>query len=253
MLNDRQSERDLFRDALGPGPDCPPVQALERLLNAGTQAAPPAALAQHVEACAHCRTELDLLRSFQSAEVRPDEERAVREVTERLRSRSKEIFGGPVAPTRQPWWKTWLSPRSYRTATLAFAAAVGILAVGMQLRHSGPPALGPVTGSGEEVLRSNAIAIVAPAGDLQKAPERIQWRAAAGAVKYVVRLLEVDRTEMWQAETVGNSIALPSGVQARIVPAKTILCQVRAFDASGRMVAESELVRFRLLQNVYGR
>lgn len=255
MRNDRQSERELFRNALGPGADCLPVEKLEILMDAGTKAPASADLAQHVQTCAHCRTELELLRSFHSAEARPDDEQAVRQVTERLRSRSQEIFARPsaTASAKTIWWKTWFSLGSYSTAKLAFAAVLGILVVGLQLRHSGPPQLGPVVHTGEELLRSYTIAILAPAGDLQKVPERVEWQPVAGAMKYEVRLLEVNRTEMWKMDTDRTYFNLPSNVQARIVPGKTINVQVSAFDAAGRRLAESELVPFRLLQNVYSR
>ena len=241
----------MFRAALGKGSDCPPVEELARLL--GPEMGGAAALAKHVDGCAYCRTELQLLESFESGEARADETEAVRQVTERLRARSPEIFGRPpAAAAREPWWKAWFRAPRLSPALLALAGVLAVLAVGLQLKQNAPPALGPGT-TGREAMRSEALEITAPVGDLEQAPTGIQWQAAREAVRYEVRLLEVDRTELWKAETPGSSIALPREVQARIVPAKTILCQVSAFDGSGRKVAESEPVRFRLLQNVYGR
>ena len=46
-------------------------------------------------------------------------------------------------------------------------------------------------------------------------------------------------------------IDLPASVEDLIVPAKTLLVQIAAFDATGNKVAESEIIRFRLSQNVY--
>ena len=65
-------------------------------------------------------------------------------------------------------------------------------------------------------------------------------------MRYEARLLEVDGAEL--AETAENRIELPAAVRARVVPAKTLLCQVLAFDASGHRVGQSETVRFRLVQ-----
>jgi hypothetical protein len=252
MTNDPQSESGLLRAALGRGTDCPPIEELARLL--GSESERPAALAKHVDACPHCQTELHLLQTFESSDVSQGEAEAVRQVTERLRARSPEILGRPaaVAAGRERWWKQWLRSPRLSPAMLAFASVLVVLAVGLQWKHNAPPALGPIT-SGREAMRSQALTITAPAGDLQQVPGEIQWQSAPEAVRYEVRLLEVDRTELWKAETTGTGIALPPAMQARIVPAKTILVQVSAFDRSGRRVAESEMVRFRLLQNVYGR
>jgi hypothetical protein len=133
------------------------------------------------------------------------------------------------------------------------AGVLIVVAIGFQLRVAGPPTLRPLGESGTEVLRSHTLELLAPKGDLPQQPREIQWQPAPGAVKYTVRLLEVDRSELWKTETTETRVEMPSGVQARIVPAKTVLCEVAAFDAAGRKVAESESVRFRLLQKVYSR
>lgn len=252
MPSNGEPRHDVLREALGPTRDCPPAEELARL---ACEMSAPADLAKHVETCAYCQTEVRLARSFQSAEPSPSEAEAVRQVTARLRKRSGEIFAGPrVAPAQSgSWWrglfaKPWLSP-----ALVAMAALLVVVGVGVQSRRGSPPSIAVPTDSAREVLRSNALSLVAPAGDVQQTPKEIQWQPVAGAAKYEVRLLEVDHTEMWNAETSAIRIDLPAQMQSRIVPAKTILCQVSAFDAAGRKVAESEFVRFRLLQNIYSR
>ena len=62
---------------------------------------------------------------------------------------------------------------------------------------------------------------------------------------------EVDRTELWSKETPMPRIDLPPDTESFILPSKALLIQVVAFDAAGGKVAESETVRFRLLQNVH--
>ena len=52
--------------SFGPAPECP---ALETLLNAATDAA----VKQHLESCAHCRTELAMFQEFEAATPRPEE------------------------------------------------------------------------------------------------------------------------------------------------------------------------------------
>ena len=134
---------------------------------------------------------------------------------------------------------------------MAVAAVLIAAAVGVEWRFAGPPALRP---AGElEVMRSRELELLAPRGDLHETPREIQWQPVAGCAKYGVRLLEVDGTELWKMETAQTRVEIPPQVQERIVPAKTLLCEVVAFDAAGRKTAESETVRFRLLQKVYSR
>ena len=230
---------DALHAALGPGNDCPPVEQLEALVDHPASALP--ALAQHVESCLYCKTEVTLLRRFQSGDLDQSEQEPVRQITERLRAR-------PIHVSRPAWWKTiwtvrWLSP-----AVLGMAAVLIFLAVGLQWQNSQPGLHAP---SGTEVLRSNAISILAPSGDLQEVPNEIRWQSAPNAVKYEVSLMEVDHTNFWKTQTPENRIELPSQIRARIVPAKTLLCEVKAMDGLGHIVAESNIVRFRLLQNVY--
>jgi hypothetical protein len=254
MSEDRQPEQELFRAALGPGKSCPPVEELARLIDEPSGAGLPPTLADHVRSCSYCRNELHLLQTFLSAETPGEDIEAVRFVTEQLRTRSSEIFARPEVVARPTsWWGGLFGTTWRRPAVFAMAAVLIVVAIGFQLRFAGPPALHPLGDSGAEVLRSHTLDLLAPKGDLQQAPREIQWQPAPGAVKYEVRLLEVDRTELWKTETAQTRVELPSPVQARIVPAKTILCEVAAFDAAGRKVAESELVRFRLLQKVYSR
>jgi hypothetical protein len=241
-VSDRSSENQLFRGALGPGPQCPPVEELARILSAN----PPTEVSNHVASCAHCQTEVHLLQTFESGNVNPAEAAAVRQVTERLRSRSAEIF-----PRREPWWRGLFAAPWIRPAALAFAGLLLVAGVTLQFRRGGPPALQTPGDSSQDVMRSHQVTVLAPVGDVAKVPLQVQWQAVSGAVKYEIRLLEVDRTELWKAETADSFIGLPAPVQARIVPAKSLIFRVRAFDAAGRSVAESDMVRFRLLQNVY--
>lgn len=234
MPDDRRAGQEALRAALGPGKDCPPLEEIER-----------AHWAAHVGACPHCQTELHLLRTFQDSEVAPEEAAGVSLIAGRLRARSGEIF---PRPERAPRWRDFFARPWLRPAALTAASLLVVVAVTMQLRQGGAPVLRPGY-EGPEVMRASPLAVVSPVGDLEETPRQIQWSAAPGAAKYVVRLLEVDGSELWRAETGGARIELPAGVQARIVPAKTILCVVNAVDGAGRGIALSETVRFRLRSN----
>lgn len=251
MQNEGSAEQKALRAALGGQNDCPPIEELELLLGDPAQVRP--AVAQHVESCPYCRTELDLLREFRSGTLRASEAEPVRLITKRLRARSAEILSFPnQADAREPWWRAFWTARWLTPAALAAAAVLIFIAVGVQWRQSAPVLHAPQA-SDQEVMRSNAIVVLSPSGDIQEAPAEFRWQATPAAVKYRVRLLEVDHSELWSAETTENHIDLPSQTRAQVVPSKTLLWEVSGFDAGGRIVAESSSVRFRLLQNVYNR
>jgi len=244
--NNGPSEKQILQSALGPGDDCLPVEQLEKFVIDGSTPVPP--LTEHVKSCTYCRTQIQLMKEFGATARRETETEAVRLITSRLRARSKEIFQAEREPVevREPSWRAfwrapWLSP-----AALALAVILVVVALSLQMRNA-PPGLRPPHPD-REVLRSNAIPVIAPSGDIRQAPSEIRWQAAPNAVRYEARLLEVDGAELWRAETAANRIELPAAVRARVVPNKTLLCQVLAFDASGHQVAQSETVRFRLLQ-----
>jgi hypothetical protein len=242
MTGDNPSERDRLRLALGPGADCMPVELLERCVDPQSL---PLELAPHLESCAYCRAELDLLRSFLRAPS-GDEEAAIRTITRRL-----QLVESRANAARDPWWKGLLQMRWLSPAAVALAAVLIVAGVGLQLRRGAAPQLNLPNQPETEVLRSGSISILAPAGDLAEVPARIQWQPIPGAQQYRIRLLEVDHSELWNTSTTQPEVDIPATVRSKIVPAKTLLVQVSAFDGADRKLAESDLVRFRILQKVY--
>jgi hypothetical protein len=191
-----------------------------------------------------------MLQSFRLAEVPAEDAQAVSAITQRLKRRTARDFQRIAAP-RRSWWQfnpAWLQP-----AALAGAAALVVIAFVVQFHHAVPPALGTPGGAGPEVFRSQTLNVLSPSGDLQKPPEQARWEPAPSAATYRVRLLEVDGHELWSAQTANAAIAFPQSIRTYMLPAKTLLLVVTAFDSSGKTIAESESVRFRVLQNIYPR
>jgi hypothetical protein len=246
MPSEGPSEQHILQAALRPGENCLPVEQLEKLVI--EDSTPPPALVEHIRSCAYCMTQLQLLREFSAGTLKESETDAVRLITARLRERSGEIFDRPRVPGEAPetWWRTFWRTPWLRPAALALAGVAIVVVLSVQMRN-GPPGIRPPRPE-QEVLRSNTVSILAPAGDIREVPNEIRWRSAPNAVRYQARLLEVDGSELWKAETTSNRIELPATIRARVVPAKTLLCEVWAFDASGNQVARSATVRFRLLQ-----
>jgi hypothetical protein len=234
-------EEDWLKQALGPKKDCLSLEALE--MCAGENA--PVEFGRHLSSCAHCRAELALFRSFHEGPRDAAEIEATARIADRLHSpRSLQPEAAP-SPRRSWWQVRWLGP-----GAAAVAAALIIGAVGLEWRHRGAPPIDVSTGA-EDTLRSGGITLISPRGDITEAPAQIQWQVVAGAARYEIKLLEVDHTVLWSGSTGDSRIEIPQTARSQIVPAKTLLLQVRAVDSAGRIVAESELSRFRLLQNVY--
>lgn len=189
----------------------------------------------HLSCCAHCQTELALFREFETPRSRPDERAHVEAIARRLRESEPA--------TTLPWWKRLWTPRIMAPVALGFATLLVVIAVGIQPRSS---TTRPFVPGSNEVVRSQSIEVTGPVGDVAQRPSEIRWQAFTGAARYRIRLMEVDRTELWTATLTGNRATLPAGVRDRIVPLKTLLWEVAALDESGAVVASSGLERFRL-------
>ena len=244
MASDPTGERDFLRRALGPGKDCLAVEQLEACLQMG---AAPDQL-KHLDSCAYCQSELELLRSFYEAPRDDAEAEAVRQITERLSSPRVAS-----AAARKSWWQSLFGAGWFRPAVVLAAAALIIAGVGLELRRRTAPGLLVPPGPEANVMRSGKLNLVSPVGDIPNVPARIDWSPVSGAARYTVRLLEVDHTELWNGETQESQLAIPASIREKIQPAKALLVQVTALDSTGRQLAESEFVRFRVLQKVYTR
>jgi hypothetical protein len=108
------------------------------------------------------------------------------------------------------------------------------------------PRLPAAVSPGSEVTRSLSVAVRGPVGDQADVPERLEWKPVAGASRYRVRLMEVDRHEIWSTEVTGTTVPIPAAVRGQIVPAKTLLWQVTALDSGNRAIAESGIEQFRI-------
>jgi hypothetical protein len=247
MSNREPSEQDVFRAALGPGKQCLSIEELEQYVSEPAMAS--ADRAGHIKSCAYCQTELELLQTFQAGEAGAASAE-VQRITEQLRQKSNVISGQSVRPP-SPWWKTMLAPPRLVQASLAMAALLVVAGIVLQFRpiHN-RSSLNETNQTGQEVFRSGSFAVLSPVGNLQERPGEVRWEKVPKAAHYRVRVLEVDQSEVWKAETTDDHMDLPSSIRVRILPAKTLFCEVSAFDSSGNKIGETGLVRFRLVQNV---
>lgn len=247
MSNRKTSEQEIFRAALGPEKQCLSIEELEQY--ASEPALASADRAGHVKSCAYCQTELELLQTFQAGETGAAS-KEVQRITERLRQRPIASVGERVQPS-SPWWRTLLASPRLVQASLAMAAILVVAGVVLQFRtNHNRPLPNETNPTGQEIFRSGGFAVLTPVGDLQEPPGEVRWEKVPKAAHYRVRVLEVDQNEVWKAETTDDHMELPSSIRVRILPAKTLFCEVSAFDSSGNKISQTGLVRFRLVQNV---
>ena len=139
--------------------------------------------------------------------------------------------------------------RWFGLGRLPVAAAVVALVVagGLYLREGQPPELPGGVTTGDEVTRSLAVVVRAPLGDRPR--PRGDWSGGAvdGAVRYRVRLMEVDRREVWSTSTSALEVDLPAPVRTALTPGRTLLWDVTAYDASEAAIAESGAQSFHLV------
>jgi len=232
------NEDRLLRSALSKTPECLSIEALAAM-NAKARA--------HVEHCAYCRNELAMLAEFQDATPLPGEAADLAWVQSELKRRS--TANPATVPAKSPWdrvndWIARVFPsRGWRLVPIA--AGLVLVAASVMYMGSGKEAL-QAPASGEPVWRSQGFAGVAPLGDVA-APAELHWEAVPGAAKYLVRVMEVDGTEIWRSEAPGTRIALPAGVRGQMTAGRSFLWTITARNENGSTVAESSLQSFHIL------
>jgi hypothetical protein len=224
-------------------PSCATIAELDRLCNADHAGGVDARVALHVAGCLRCRTELALLKHFEAATPHPEDEPWLAERVARDLPAVLHRAAAPAAPA-----PTRADPRRRRLRTIGagLAVACAALVVVLNVREAQPPPLATDVGRGSAVFRSREVTLLGPAGDLGEPPRELRWEPVPGATTYAIRVMEVDRDELWSGESREEAARLPPAVRARMVPGKSLLWQVIATDAAGKVIATSEVGRFRV-------
>ncbi len=221
-------ERDFVVESLrGPG-GCPGTAELGAYLDGRAPE-----WKAHVPDCPHCQAELAMMREMLSGNPVASESADVNWVAGRIR----RVTAGETAAAI-PWWRSWFQVGP------ALAALLLVVSVGTYLRRAPEP--GEVRYGGPGELRSSRIAVTGPVGTLAARPSEFVWEPVAGAVRYEVAVEEVSRDTVWQGASPGTRVAIPAEVTAKMLPGKTLVWRVIAFDGQNGKLAESEMTRFRM-------
>ena len=223
---------DNLRKILKPGPDCLSAEELGGFIEHEASVNP--VFESHLRVCARCQGELALMRSFLSSAITTEEQPHVDAIVRKLEK------ARPVR--RRSWRERLITPWAWGPA-VAIAALAVVLIFNPRVEQ---PRGDVVVTPGSGVYRSQSVELLQPSGEVAQVPAVISWKPVPGTARYRVRLLEVDRTVVWESFSEAASIPTPAEMRQAAVPGRWLMCEVDALDTAGSVVAGSGDVRFRV-------
>lgn len=234
MTRDDDSIGKWVRRAYAGEEGCPPPEAYLPAELAALDAADRRTLEDHADGCAACAAERELARAFEAA-PRADNGAAVAGTVRRLERRPPHGRRGSGS------WSTLLRLPAFQLGV----AVLAVVTLGLVIRDTlVPPSLGPVPERGS--MRSSSLEVVAPSGDLVAMPVEFVWVRVDGASGYRVTVRAVDDTEIWSTESETPAVAVDDALRNLLREAVWYSWTVEASDSSGRRLAWSPDVRFRV-------
>jgi hypothetical protein len=240
-MADNTKTTKIWQEAVAATKDCLPLETLERIMQ-GASADPKAAA--HLAGCAHCQTELAMLKSFEQSTPSPDEGAAVAWIAAQL-ERQQPASNAQQKIIRVAFWRT-----IFRVPFMAGAAALAtvlIVGIGISLYHGnsdGPGKVNPGLGSGN--FRSGSIHMVSPIGDQNNTPAEFHWDVVQGASSYSVELKDVAGITLASATSSQNVLPVTPEMKANMLSGKPLKWKVTAFDAAGKEIASSSTEQFKV-------
>jgi len=238
-MADNTKTLKMWQEAAAETKDCLPLETLERMMDNPARDAKAAA---HLAGCAHCQTELAMLKNFELSTPSADEGAAVAWIAAQLERQQNAPVAQQKAAT-VPFWRMM-----FRIPYLAGAAAMAaVLIVGISLYHGnsdGPGKLNPGIGNGQ--FRSGAIHLVSPIAEQPTAPSEFHWDAVQGASSYTVELKDVAGITLATAKSSQNMLPVTPEMKANMISDKPLKWKVTALDANGKEIANSNAEQFKV-------
>ena len=238
-MADNTQTAKIWQEAAAATKECLPLETLEQMMDNTSRDAKAAA---HLAGCAHCQTELAMLKNFEESTPSADEGAAVAWIAAQLERRQN----APVAQQKiasVPFWRTM-----FRIPYLAGAAALAaVLIFGFSLYHGntdGPGRINPSLGNGQ--FRSGSIHLVSPIADQPSAPSEFRWNPVQGASSYTVELKDVAGITLATANTAQNVLPVTPEMRANMTSGKPLKWKVTAKNAAGTEIANSSTEDFKI-------
>jgi hypothetical protein len=238
-MADNTKTAKMWQEAASATAECLPLEVLERMTE--NASADPKAAA-HLAGCAHCQTELAMLKNFEQSSPSADEGAAVAWIAAQLERRQSAPAAQQKVPS-VPFWRTM-----FRVPYLAGAAALAaVLVLGVSLYHGhsdNPGKINPGLGNGQ--FRSGAVHLLSPIAEQNSAPTEFRWDAVQGASSYSVELKDVAGITLATANSTQNVLPATPEMKANMVSGKPLKWKVTAKDASGKEIADSSAEQFKI-------
>jgi hypothetical protein len=238
-MADNTNTAKIWQEAAAETKDCLPLEVLEQMMDNTSRDAKAAA---HLAGCAHCQTELAMLKSFEQSTPTAEEGAAVAWIAAQL-ERQQNAPAAEQKVARVPFWRMM-----FRVPYMAGAAALAaVLIFGISLYHGnsdGPGKINPGLGNGQ--FRSGAIHLVSPIADQNNAPAEFHWDAVQGASSYRVELKDVAGITLSSAKSTQNVLPVTPEMKANMIPGKPLKWTVTAMDADGKEIANSSMEQFKI-------
>ena len=238
-MADNTNTTKIWHEAAAATKDCLPLEVLEQMADNTSRDAKAAA---HLAGCAHCQTELAMLKNFEQSTPSADEGAAVAWIAAQL-ERQQNAPAAQQKVARVPFWRTM-----FRVPYMAGAAALAaVLIVGISLYHGnsdGPGRLNPSVGNSP--FRTGAIHLVSPIADQTVAPAEFHWDAVQGASSYTVELKDVAGITLASAKSSQNMLPVTPEMKANMVSGKPLKWTVTAMNADGKEIANSSTEQFKV-------
>jgi hypothetical protein len=238
-MADNTKTLKMWQEAAAETKECLPLETLERMVDSPSRDAKAAA---HLAGCAHCQTELAMLKNFEQSTPSADEGAAVAWIAAQLQ-RQQNASSAQQKVVRVPFWRMM-----FRVPYMAGAAALAaVLIFGISLYHGssdGPGKLNPGLGNG--TFRSGSIHLVSPITEQSAPPAEFLWDAVQGASSYTVELKDVAGITLATAKSTTNVLPVTPEMKANMVSGKPLKWKVTALDAAGNQIANSGTEQFKV-------
>jgi hypothetical protein len=261
MTTPETDRRTPLREALEPGPGCPPLaELLDTHFNGGSGARAEE-LRAHAESCATCSAELALAGAFDATPASAAEAQEIAWVAARIQLPTAAKEGAapplarvlPIAPHAAKHARLARSARGGAEMSLwnrwAAAALVVVgLGVAFEWAHrtiGSVPALPGGSGNLDpDVVRGGSILLESPVGRQTQRVTEFSWRPVPGATSYRIQIRDGAGEAVWQGLTPTARLATPPELAARLETYVTYAWSVTAFDGVESAVGHSPSVSF---------
>lgn len=246
-MADNKNNLKMWQAAASATEECLPLEVLERMTESSSADAKAAA---HLSECAHCQTELSMLKNFEASVPSAEEGAAVAWIAAQLERQQNaplvEKKMGQQKAARPSFWRNM-----FRMPYLAGAgalAAVLILAVSLfNGGNSNSPSLH--NPNGPEIYRSDVVKLIAPIGEMAQTPAEFRWEAVKGAASYSIELTDVLGSVLASEKSTQTVLPLTQAMKAQMSPGKPLKWKVTALDATGKEIAHSNAENFKVKQS----